>query len=303
LLIQFPKEEPISLPPLVGCRWFFVDVKISFCILSHPTAHAQLIYNQSTNDLDLGSQQQHDRHNGHSHLEHGSACHDPSAVRSDKQLRASHNTGFDAAHCAFSKSQRVDGEHGISLAVALEGRGTLAGHQQRLDDHDASRASYGKRDAKQRNGGLRRLQQFIAQVKNTTNSNVSWSTSTGSITPSGMFSAPIVTSDGTATIVATSVADPSKSATAVFTVKAPIQHSVSLNWWASPSSNVVFYNAYRASTHGGPYALTASAITGLAYSDMAVQAGTTYYYVVTATNDRGQESIESGEVSASVPSP
>jgi len=147
------------------------------------------------------------------------------------------------------------------------------------------------------------LQQFIAQVKNTTNSNVSWSTSTGSITASGMFSAPVVTSDGTATIVATSVADPSKRATAVFTVKAPIQHSVSLNWWASPSSNVVFYNAYRASTHGGPYALTASAITGLAYSDMAVQAGTTYYYVVTATNDRGQESIESGEVSASVPSP
>jgi uncharacterized protein YjdB len=146
-------------------------------------------------------------------------------------------------------------------------------------------------------------QQFTAQVKNATNTQVTWSTSSGSITSGGMFSAPVVTSDGSVTIVATSVADPSKSAQAVFTVKAPIQHSVSLNWQASPSKNVVFYSAYRSSMHGGPYALMASAVTGLAYNDLSVQAGTTYYYVVTATDNRGEESADSGEVSAVVPSP
>ena len=89
-------------------------------------------------------------------------------------------------------------------------------------------------------------------------------------------------------MVATSVADPSKSANAVLTVKAPIQHSVSLNWQGSPSKNIVSYSAYRSSMPGDPYGLMASAITGLAYSDLSVQAGTTYYYVVTATNNRGE---------------
>jgi len=146
-------------------------------------------------------------------------------------------------------------------------------------------------------------QQLTAQVKHATNTEVTWSTSAGSITSGGMFYAPVVTSDGTATIVATSVADPSKSANAVFAVKAPIQHSVSLNWLGSPSKNVVSYNAYRSSMHGGLYGLMASAITGLAYSDLSVQSGTTYYYGVTATNDRGEESADSAEVSAIVPSP
>jgi hypothetical protein len=146
-------------------------------------------------------------------------------------------------------------------------------------------------------------QQFTAQVTNATDPAVNWSASIGSITAGGMFTAPAVTVDQNATIIATSVADPSKSATAVVTVKAPIVHSVSLSWQASSSNGIAFYSAYRSSAHGGPYGLIGSAITGLAYSDPTVQAGTTYYYVLTATDDQGQESVDSNEVAASVPSP
>ena len=146
-------------------------------------------------------------------------------------------------------------------------------------------------------------QQFSAQVKNATNTAVTWTASVGSITAGGMYTAPVVTTDLQGSITATSIADPSKWATATLTIKAPIQHSVALLWQASPSSDVVSYSAYRSGTHGGPYSLIASAIPGLAYTDFVVQAGMTYYYVVRATDNRGQESTDSAEVAASVPSP
>jgi hypothetical protein len=147
------------------------------------------------------------------------------------------------------------------------------------------------------------LQQFTATVTNTSNPAVTWSASAGTINASGLFTAPVVAVDQNAVITATSVADNTKSATATFTVKAPIQHAVSLNWQASPSGDVVAYNAYRSLTHGGPYALLASSISGLAFKDLSVQAGTTYYYVLTLIDDHGEESVNSAEVSASVPSP
>jgi hypothetical protein len=146
-------------------------------------------------------------------------------------------------------------------------------------------------------------QQFTAKVNNATNKAVTWKASIGSITTGGMFTAPAVSSDQPASITATSVADPTKSATAVLTIKAPIQHTVSLTWQASGSNGIVAYNAYRSNTRGGPYALIASMISGLAYTDLAVQAGTTYYYVVTASDDHGEESANSVEAVATVPSP
>ena len=146
-------------------------------------------------------------------------------------------------------------------------------------------------------------QQLTAQVSNATNTAVTWSSSAGSVTSSGVFTAPVVTANEQVLVTATSVADPTKSATSVFTVTAPIQHSVALSWQNSSSGDAVFYTAYRSLTHGGPYALLASAISGLGYTDSAVQSGSTYYYVVTATNQRGEESADSAEASAAVPSP
>jgi fibronectin type 3 domain-containing protein len=87
------------------------------------------------------------------------------------------------------------------------------------------------------------------------------------------------------------------------TATAPVVHSVTLSWVAS-TSTVVGYNIYRGTVSGGPYALLNSTPTSsLTYTDMAVTAGQTYYYVVTAVDSNGMESIVSNEVSATIPTP
>src|SRR5215469_3596685 len=79
------------------------------------------------------------------------------------------------------------------------------------------------------------------------------------------------------------------------------QHSVALTWKAS-TSKVVGYNVYRGTTSGGPYSLITSALdSSTSYSDTSVQAGVTYYYVVTAVNSGGQESVDSNQAKAVVP--
>ena len=63
------------------------------------------------------------------------------------------------------------------------------------------------------------------------------------------------------------------------------------------------YNVYRAGVSGGPYASVASANSGTSYVDGSVQAGQTYYYVVTAVDTNGTESVYSNQVQAVIPSP
>ena len=93
-----------------------------------------------------------------------------------------------------------------------------------------------------------------------------------------------------------------KIVTVALTVTAPpVQHSVALSWKASTNTHVVSYSVYRSSISGSSYALSASAIGGLSYSDQSVQSGTTYYYVVTAVDDQGQESKYSTQVSTIIP--
>ncbi len=81
------------------------------------------------------------------------------------------------------------------------------------------------------------------------------------------------------------------------------QHSVALSWNAS-TSTVSGYNVYRGSVSGGPYAKINSALdASAAYSDGNVQAGQTYYYVVTAVDTTGNESAYSNQVQAVIPTP
>jgi hypothetical protein len=80
-------------------------------------------------------------------------------------------------------------------------------------------------------------------------------------------------------------------------------HSVSLTWQASTSS-VAGYNIYRSAVSGGPYTkLNSSPDTATVYTDSAVTAGKTYYYVATAINSSGTESATSNQVTAKVPTP
>ncbi len=81
------------------------------------------------------------------------------------------------------------------------------------------------------------------------------------------------------------------------------QHSVSLSWAAS-TSTVVGYNVYRGTQTGGPYvAMNGTPDAGTTYSDSSVQAGQTYYYVVTAVDGSGSESVYSNQAQAVVPTP
>lgn len=62
--------------------------------------------------------------------------------------------------------------------------------------------------------------QFSASVGNAGNKTVLWSATGGTVTATGLFTAPLTT--GTCYVVATSQADPEKTATAVVTVVAPV---------------------------------------------------------------------------------
>ncbi len=91
-------------------------------------------------------------------------------------------------------------------------------------------------------------QQFTASVSGSTNTAVTWSASAGSISSTGLFTAPSVTSSTTVTVKATSQADTTKSATATVTVNSQTQQAVSVS--VSPSTATV--------SSGGSQQFTAS---------------------------------------------
>jgi hypothetical protein len=80
-------------------------------------------------------------------------------------------------------------------------------------------------------------------------------------------------------------------------------HEVILAWSAS-NSPVTGYNTYRGNVTGGPYTkLTGSPISLTSYTDQEVQAGDTYFYVVTSVGTDMAESAYSNEAKATIPTP
>jgi hypothetical protein len=75
--------------------------------------------------------------------------------------------------------------------------------------------------------------------------------------------------------------------------------SVTLGWSASPSA-AGGYNVYRSTTSGAYTSSNkiASAVATTSYTDSGLTSGTTYYYVVTAVDGSGNESVFSNEASA-----
>jgi fibronectin type 3 domain-containing protein len=86
-----------------------------------------------------------------------------------------------------------------------------------------------------------------------------------------------------------------------FTAVAAQTHSATASWTAS-TSVVSGYNIYRGSVSGGPYTkLNNPLITVLTYMDTSVVSGQTYFYVTTAVDASGNESVFSNEVMATIP--
>jgi len=80
------------------------------------------------------------------------------------------------------------------------------------------------------------------------------------------------------------------------------RHSVTLNWKAS-TSTVAGYNVYRSTVKGRDYAkINLALVTGqTSYKDETVESRTTYYYMARAVDAKGNESLNSAEVVATVP--
>jgi hypothetical protein len=86
-----------------------------------------------------------------------------------------------------------------------------------------------------------------------------------------------------------------------FTATPQAAHSVALSWNAS-TSTVSGYNIYRGTLSGGSYLrINSSLVAALSYTDSTVQNTTTYYYVTTAVDSTGTESVYSNQVSAVIP--
>jgi fibronectin type 3 domain-containing protein len=86
-----------------------------------------------------------------------------------------------------------------------------------------------------------------------------------------------------------------------FTATAQVGHTVALTWNAS-TSTVSGYNVYRSTVSGTGFArINPSPVAVLSYTDASVLNGTTYYYVTTAVDAAGIESIFSNEATAVIP--
>jgi hypothetical protein len=86
-----------------------------------------------------------------------------------------------------------------------------------------------------------------------------------------------------------------------FTATMQQAHSVALSWDAS-TTTVSGYNVYRSTSSGTGYTkINSSVIPALAYTDSTVQNGITYYYVSTALDSSGNESVYSNETQAIIP--
>ncbi|MBU2502286.1 PKD domain-containing protein, partial [bacterium] len=78
---------------------------------------------------------------------------------------------------------------------------------------------------------------------------------------------------------------------------------VVLVWNPSLEPDLVDYAVYRSTTAGGPYTLLDDAVTPTNYVDDAVSNGVPYFYVVTASDLDGNESVASLETSATPQAP
>lgn len=112
------------------------------------------------------------------------------------------------------------------------------------------------------------------------------------------FLSPSLSSPGTISLSG----DGTTSSSPPPTTPPPASHSVRLSWGAS-TTNVAGYRVYRSEVSGGSFTpLNGTLLTVLTYDDATVSLGTTYYYVVTAVDSSGNESVHSNQVTAVIPS-
>ncbi len=82
------------------------------------------------------------------------------------------------------------------------------------------------------------------------------------------------------------------------TATAVSSSQIDLDWADNTEEDLSHYNVYRSETSAGSYGLIASNVMPSSFSDSALAAETTYYYVVKAVDTSNNESDDSGQASA-----
>jgi len=113
--------------------------------------------------------------------------------------------------------------------------------------------------------------------------------------------ASLATGPHTTTITVAASGATSRTVGVTLTMNAPASSSANLTWNTNAESDLAGYKVYRA-TSSGAYGAPIATLTGnvTTYVATALQVGTTYYFVVTAYDNAGNESILSNEVSKSI---
>jgi len=119
------------------------------------------------------------------------------------------------------------------------------------------------------------------------------STLTATVNTTGLAAG---TYNGTITVSATGSS--SKTLAATLTVSAPTTSSVTLTWDPNTDSDLAGYKIYRATASGAYGAALGTVPAGtVTYQATGLSANTTYFFVITAYDDAGNESSFSNEVS------
>ena len=121
---------------------------------------------------------------------------------------------------------------------------------------------------------------------------------TASVNTSGLVAG---TYNAAITVTASGAANTPQTVPVSLVVTAPSTGAATLTWNASTSSDAAGYKVYQA-TASGAYGAPVATLQGNAtnYVATGLRSGTTYFFVVTAFDNAGNESLRSNEVSKSI---
>jgi len=165
-------------------------------------------------------------------------------------------------------------------------------------------------------GGANPAAQSI-NIANTGGGTLSWSTSDSvpwlTLSPASgsgnkavtatVNTAGLATGTLNATITVAATGAPTKTVPVTLTMTAPSTGAASLNWSASTSSDAAGYKVYKA-TASGAYGAPIATLQGknvVSYQAIGLLINTTYFFVVTAFDNSGNEGPLSDELTIPIP--
>jgi len=150
-------------------------------------------------------------------------------------------------------------------------------------------------------------QQFGATIQGTSNTAVSWSASAGTISSTGLFAAPVVTSNTSVAVTATSAGNPGAQSSVMVTVTAPTPISVAISPATAslPSGGTQLFTAsVSGTTTGVAWTATSGTISSDGhYTAPVISSNTTAAVTATSLADPSKSASVSISIAAPSPSP